>query len=938
MLGSFIFILCLFSKCALKAQNYNIIENMKLIETKEMKRARKELAKINKIEEKIKLLSDEELKAKTEEFKQRYANGESLDSLRVEAFAVAREASWRVLEKRPFDVQILGGLVLDYGSVAEMKTGEGKTITSIMPVYLNALSGEGVIVSTVNEYLTARDAEDVGRVHKFLGLTVGINLRELSKEEKRAAYAADITYSVHSEIGFDYLRDNMVPNFQDKVQRGFNYALIDEVDSILIDEAKTPLIISGGSTSSSQIYMAADQFVKSLKKEDYDIDWESKSIQLNDAGIVKANNFFGVKNIFEMNNSELVHRIQNALRAVIIMDRDVDYIVSDGKIMIVDAFTGRVMEGRSFSEGLHQSIQAKENVEIEPETKTLATITYQNLFRMFKKLCGMSGTAKTEEDEFLDIYNMRVNVVPTNRPIARKDQPDYVFASREAKYKAIVKEVSERFKKGQPVLLGTEEVSESEKLSELLRKANVKHTVLNAKQNSSEAEIIAEAGKEFAVTIATNMAGRGTDIKPTPKSLELGGLYVLGTSKAESRRIDNQLKGRSGRQGDVGESRFFLSLDDKLITRFANHEKIEKSFAGWGDNHITQKSIVKVLDRAQKKIEGFNFDSRKNVLQYDDVIRQQRDLIYAQRDIIIKNEDLYIVISRMLRSVVKDIVLDKEFKSMRTNDGDLDTPTVARVLNRLWFNVVEDKINESSIKGKTPEEVVEVIDKKVQKAYKTMRTNITENTSEEILHSYEREILLRTFDQNWQLHIDKMSKLKTSSSMASFAQKNPYQVYVEEGAVLFKDLLKRISHNTVKLVMTIEYGRKIFTQDKPPAPFMPQKPAAPEPTPEPQPVPEPVHVPAAKPAAKKPVAKKATTTAKKPATTKAADAKKTTVRKTTTATKKPVAAKANPTAAKKPAAKKPATTKATTAKKAAAPKSTTKTTTTTKKPAAKKAS
>ena len=781
---------------------------MKLFKSKEYKKALSELEKINLLEESIKTLTDQELTNKTEEFKKRIEKNENIETIRAEAFAVAREATTRVLKKRPYDVQMIGGLILDYGSVAEMKTGEGKTIASIAPVYFNALFGKGVLVSTVNEYLTERDAEETAQVHNFLGLTVGVNKRELQPAEKRESYACDITYSLHSEIGFDYLRDNMVKKLEEKVQRGFHYALIDEVDSILIDEARTPLIITGGQQSSSQVYVATDRFVKSLNKHDYEVDLESNSARLLDTGVSKAENFFGVKNIYDFNNSDLVHRIQNALRANKIMFRDATYIVNEGKILIVDSFTGRVMEGRSFSEGVHQAIQAKEDVEIEPETVTMATVTYQNLFRMFNKLSGMSGTAKTEEDEFLEIYNMRVNEVDTNKPIVRIDHPDVVFNSFEAKYKAMVAEITRRNKIGQPILVGTEDVSESEKIASLLKAAKIKHTILNAKQNLTEAEVIAQAGEFKAVTIATNMAGRGTDIKPTKKSISVGGLFVLGTNKAESRRIDNQLKGRSGRQGDVGESQFFLSLDDKLISRFSNQPKLKKLFSSSKDAPIKSKQVAKAMERAQTKIEGLNFDSRKNVLQYDDVIRQQRDLIYAQRDIIIGNDDLNIVVTRMIASVVKDFIYDKSIATVKKKDGTVDVKKMSEVANVVWFQIATQKLAVKDIKGKTALEIKGIVTKKLIAAYEELKQNIIDNFAEDTMHDLEREIIISTFDKNWQVHIDKMTKLKTTSSMSSYAQKNPFQVYIEEGTKLFHQLLQNISHNTIKLFMQNTYALK----------------------------------------------------------------------------------------------------------------------------------
>ncbi|MBR3571086.1 MAG: preprotein translocase subunit SecA, partial [Mycoplasmataceae bacterium] len=574
------------------------------------------LKKINYLGRSIKNLTDEQLRNKTRFFKQRLSRGETLDDIRIEAFAVAREAVFRVLGKRPFDVQILGGLILDMGSVAEMKTGEGKTITSIAPIYLNALDEKGVIVSTVNEYLAERDSQEMGEVFKWLGLTVGLNKVDMSPQLKKQAYSCDITYSVHSELGFDYLRDNTVRSIEEKVQRGLNYALIDEVDSILIDEAKTPLIISGGEENESSLYTNADLFVKSLTPSDYFIDQETQGISLSFNGVEKANKWYKTDNLYKIENTEIVHRIQNALRANLVMKKDFEYVVMNDKIELVDQFTGRIMEGRSYSEGLQQAIQAKENVKIEPETKTIATITYQNFFRMFKKLSGMTGTGKTEESEFINTYNMRVNVIPTNKPILRIDHEDQIYLTMNAKYKALVEEIKRIHKKGQPILVGTTQVEESEYLHQLLVKEGLQHTVLNAKQNLAEAEIIKKAGVLNAITIATNMAGRGTDIKLGEGVKEVGGLFVLGTDKSESRRIDNQLKGRAGRQGDVGESKFFLSIEDRLIQRFSLQDKWKEIFKEFKDNKITGGQIVKAFERAQRKIEGFNYDSRKSVLNY----------------------------------------------------------------------------------------------------------------------------------------------------------------------------------------------------------------------------------------------------------------------------------------------------------------------------------
>ncbi len=776
--------------------------NIFKIKPQELKKAESILLKINELETKISKLTKKQLQEKTLEFRRKLKKGVTLDSILIESFAVAREATKRVLKKRPYDVQMIGGLILHFGSVAEMKTGEGKTITSIAPVYTNALAGEGVIVSTVNEYLTERDAAEMGAVYKFLGLTVGVNKRNLNNEQKREAYGADITYSIHSEIGFDYLRDNMVKRISEKVQRGFNYALIDEVDSILIDEARTPLIITGGDPIPSQLYLAANAFAKTLKKTDYEIDLESKSITLTNDGIDKANKFYGVENFHNFENSELVHRVQNALRANYIMELNGDYIVKDNKIELIDAFTGRIMEGRSYSDGLQQAIQAKEGVEIEDETKTMSTITYQNLFRMFKKLSGMTGTAKTEENEFIDIYNMRVISIETNKPLIRDDQKDNVYVTREYKYKAIIKKIKEVYKTGQPILVGTALVDQSEHISKLLKKHKIPHQVLNARQDKSEAEIISRAGQKGAITIATNMAGRGTDIKLSKESLALGGLYVLGTDRAESRRIDNQLRGRSGRQGDPGVSKFFLSLDDSLISRFSAKEKLQKSFASFKDKPISTKSMQKALERAQKKIEGFNYDSRKNVLQYDDVFRQQRNIMYNQRDIIISQEDLLSVIERMFKAVSREIITFKQFLN---NDETINYSELSQVLNNVWFNSVEFKLEEAILSNLSKKDLKNFLAKKLFESYKELRDSYIEEMGEEEVQNLERYLILETFDANWQLHIDQMEKLRTSSSMSSYAQKNPFQVFTEQGTLLFNELVKRISHNVVRTLMKRKY-------------------------------------------------------------------------------------------------------------------------------------
>ena len=768
------------------------------IKSTEMRIAEATLKKINRWEEKIAALSDEELKKKTNEFRQRYNTGESHDSLRPEVFAVAREATRRVLQKRPFDVQMIGGVILDLGSVAEMKTGEGKTITSIAPVYLNSITGSCVIISTVNEYLAQRDAEEMGQVFKWLGLTVGINKAQMEPNLKREAYACDVLYSVHSELGFDYLRDNMVSSLDQKVQRGLDYILLDEVDSILIDEAKTPLIISGGDEGVTSAYNVADLFVRTLSKDDYFIDEETKSVYLTEEGIEKANKYFNFENLYDIQNSELVHRIQNALRAHKVMKLDVEYIVREDKIELVDSFTGRIMEGRAYSEGLQQAIQAKERVEIESETKTLATITYQNFFRLFKKICGMTGTAKTEENEFIEIYNMRVNVVPTNKPMIRFDDEDEIYVTMNAKWKAVAKEVKRVYEKGQPILIGTAQVEDSEVLHELLVQERIPHTVLNAKQDASEAEIISRAGQVKAVTIATNMAGRGTDIKPSKEALELGGLYVLGTEKAESRRIDNQLKGRSGRQGDVGYTKFFLSLDDQLILRFSVQDKWKEYFKAYGDDPIEGKQIKAAFLRAQKKIEGFNFDNRKSVLNFDDVIRQQRDLIYEQRDLILNREDLGTIIKKMI-SVCATNVVENPYFLKKNNTLDLEGFT--KYLNENWMGLCDYKFKEEDLIKLDHDDLVEFIAKMFNNQYDILRQNILEKFGVVQLTNSERNIILNVFDGAWQDHINVMDKLRRSSHLVQYSQKNPYQVYTNLGSKKFKELTTRIAVESIVNLM-----------------------------------------------------------------------------------------------------------------------------------------
>lgn len=776
-----------------------------IFKSSEMRLAEKNLVQINKLEPEISKLSNQELQEKTNEFKNRLINGETTDDLRVEVFAVCREATKRILGKRPYDAQMLGGILLDLGSVAEMKTGEGKTITSIAPVYLNALEGKGAIVSTVNEYLSERDAQEMGQVFNFLGLTVGLNKAQMSQDAKRAAYAADITYSVHAEMGFDYLRDNMVSNMSEKVQRGLHFCLIDEVDSILIDEAKTPLIISGGEGEDTQLYFAADQFVRTLNEDDYVIDDESKAINLTNSGIEKANKFYKINSLYDIENSEIVHRIANSLRAHKIMKNNVEYIVREGKIELVDAFTGRIMDGRSYSEGLQQALQAKEMVEIEPETKTLATITYQNFFRMFDKLCGMTGTGKTEEQEFIDIYNMRVNVVPTNLPIARVDEPDAIFATANAKWKAVVEKIEELYKKKQPVLVGTAQIEDSEIVHELLSRKGIPHQVLNAKQNAAEAEIIAKAGEVGAVTIATNMAGRGTDIKLAKEALELGGLYVLGTDKAEARRIDNQLKGRSGRQGDVGTSKFFLSLEDQLMKRFSSYESFQEAYRDAGDKEITNKNLNFGFNHAQKKIEGFNYDSRKSVLNYDDVIRQQRDLIYSQRDLILLTEDASFIVERMIKFSIKSITNNEEYK---LHNGSFDYQSLVNFLNKNIGEVIKYQFSLEEVKMIHEQDLPEYISKKIIELYQIWKENALINYDAEYINEQLRHIILRILDDKWQNHINIMDKLRSNTNLVQYAQKNPYQTYTEEGTRKFESMLENIAYDVMLAVFRSSIGRK----------------------------------------------------------------------------------------------------------------------------------
>lgn len=791
----------------------------KLFKSTDMRIAQKTLEQINKEWEKVALLTDEELSGKTSEFKKRYANGEKLESMRAEVFAVSKEATKRVLGKTPYDVQLIGGVLLDLGSVAEMKTGEGKTIASIAPIYLNAICGNSVIVSTVNEYLAERDATELGQVFNFLGLSVGINKAKMSNELKRAAYAADITYSVHSELGFDYLRDNMVEDIEEKVQRGLHFCLIDEVDSILIDEAKTPLIISGGETNDAGTYAQADQFVRMLDEQDYEIDEESRAVVLTHRGIAKANKFYRFDNLYDFHNSETVHRIQNALRAHKSMFNNVEYIVRDEKIELVDAFTGRIMDGRAYSEGLQQALQAKERLEIEPETKTLATITYQNFFRMFNKLCGMTGTAKTEEQEFIDIYNMRVHVVPTNKPVIRQDQKDIIFASAHAKWKAVAQKIKELHSTGQPILVGTGQIEDSEYIHKILEDMGIPHTVLNAKQDKSEADIIAQAGIKNAVTIATNMAGRGTDIKLSDESRELGGLFVIGTDKAESRRIDNQLRGRSGRQGDPGTSIFYISLEDQLIKRFANPDEFKQGYEKQGDAPINDPSLRLLVNMAQKKIEGFNYDTRKTVLNYDDVIRQQRNLMYAQRDIVISNIEEFKknpIVERMINFAFPHIAKAVRFVN---SSGIFMYDQFVEFINEEILNKISWKLSVEEIIHIPSHKFDQWLGEKFNSYYDVIAHKIIDNYGSDFLYSLEKRTIISILDDKWKNHINQMDRLRSNINLVQYAQKNPYQEYTQQGGKMFDSMINDIAIDSIFSLFNSQYANEIeipqnYTQDE----------------------------------------------------------------------------------------------------------------------------
>ncbi|MFS9212521.1 preprotein translocase subunit SecA [Streptococcus mitis] len=780
-----------------------IIENDK----GEIRRLEKMADKVFKYEDQMAALTDDQLKAKTVEFKERYQNGESLDSLLYEAFAVVREGAKRVLGLFPYKVQVMGGIVLHHGDVPEMRTGEGKTLTATMPVYLNALSGKGVHVVTVNEYLSERDATEMGELYSWLGLSVGINLAAKSPMEKKEAYECDITYSTNSEIGFDYLRDNMVVRAENMVQRPLNYALVDEVDSILIDEARTPLIVSGANAvETSQLYHMADHYVKSLDKDDYIIDVQSKTIGLSDSGIDKAESYFKLENLYDIENVALTHFIDNALRANYIMLLDIDYVVSEEQeILIVDQFTGRTMEGRRYSDGLHQAIEAKEGVPIQDETKTSASITYQNLFRMYKKLSGMTGTGKTEEEEFREIYNIRVIPIPTNRPVQRIDHPDLLFASIEAKFKAVVKDVKARYQKGQPVLVGTVAVETSDYISKKLVEAGVPHEVLNAKNHYKEAQIIMNAGQRGAVTIATNMAGRGTDIKLGEGVRELGGLCVIGTERHESRRIDNQLRGRSGRQGDPGESQFYLSLEDDLMKRFGS-ERLKGIFErlNMSEEAIESRMLTRQVEAAQKRVEGNNYDTRKQVLQYDDVMREQREIIYAQRyDVITADRDLAPEIQAMIKRTIGRVV---DGHARAKQDEKLEA-----ILNFAKYNLLpEDSISIEDLSGLSDKAIKEEL---FQRALKVYDSQVSKLRDEEAVKEFQKVLILRVVDNKWTDHIDALDQLRNAVGLRGYAQNNPVVEYQAEGFRMFNDMIGSIEFDVTRLMMKAQ----IHEQERPQA-------------------------------------------------------------------------------------------------------------------------
>ncbi|HHV8920445.1 preprotein translocase subunit SecA [Staphylococcus aureus] len=767
---------------------------------KEIKQLGKLADKVIALEEKTAILTDEEIRNKTKQFQTELADidnvkkqNDYLDKILPEAYALVREGSKRVFNMTPYKVQIMGGIAIHKGDIAEMRTGEGKTLTATMPTYLNALAGRGVHVITVNEYLSSVQSEEMAELYNFLGLTVGLNLNSKTTEEKREAYAQDITYSTNNELGFDYLRDNMVNYSEDRVMRPLHFAIIDEVDSILIDEARTPLIISGEAEKSTSLYTQANVFAKMLKQdEDYKYDEKTKAVHLTEQGADKAERMFKVENLYDVQNVDVISHINTALRAHVTLQRDVDYMVVDGEVLIVDQFTGRTMPGRRFSEGLHQAIEAKEGVQIQNESKTMASITFQNYFRMYNKLAGMTGTAKTEEEEFRNIYNMTVTQIPTNKPVQRNDKSDLIYISQKGKFDAVVEDVVEKHKAGQPVLLGTVAVETSEYISNLLKKRGIRHDVLNAKNHEREAEIVAGAGQKGAVTIATNMAGRGTDIKLGEGVEELGGLAVIGTERHESRRIDDQLRGRSGRQGDKGDSRFYLSLQDELMIRFGS-ERLQKMMSRLGlddSTPIESKMVSRAVESAQKRVEGNNFDARKRILEYDEVLRKQREIIYNERNSIIDEEDSSQVVDAMLRSTLQRSIN----YYINTADDEPEYQPFIDYINDIFLQ--EGDITEDDIKGKDAEDIFEVVWAKIEAAYQSQKDIL-----EEQMNEFERMILLRSIDSHWTDHIDTMDQLRQGIHLRSYAQQNPLRDYQNEGHKLFDIMMQNIEEDTCKFIL-----------------------------------------------------------------------------------------------------------------------------------------
>ena len=771
---------------------------MGFFDRRAIKKYSKEADKVLAFEKKMAALSDDELRAKTDYFKDLLANGKTLDDIKYEAFAVAREAAKRTIHEFPYKVQIIGSLVMHAGDVAEMKTGEGKTLTATMATYLNALSGKGVHVVTVNEYLSGRDAEWMGQIYRFLGLTVGVNARAKTTSEKKEAYLCDITYTTNSELGFDYLRDNMATDMGHRVLRGLNFCIVDEADSILIDESRTPLIISGGVKTSSSQYTVADRFCKALKKDvDFTVDVKEKTVNLTDSGNTKAERMFGIRNLYDPEYFDLVHRIHNALKANFIMQRDVDYLVdSEGQVQIIDQFTGRVLPGREWSDGLHQAVQAKENVTIKQETVTMATITYQNFFRLYKKMAGMTGTAKTEEEEFRKIYNMRVVCIPTNRPVIREDATDFIYAHKGPKLAALVEEVKRRHEKGQPILIGTVSVESSEEISNLLTAAGLPHEMLNAKNHAREAEIIALAGRKGAITLATNMAGRGTDIKIDDEVRALGGLCVLGTERHESRRIDNQLRGRSGRQGDPGFSRFYVSFDDTLLVRFAAdamRNYIEKNF---GDEALESKMVSNAVTSAQKKIEGMNFDTRKSLLDYDDVLAKQRQNVYDKRDRIIEGSAIKDIVDEMFATT--GMFLAKKAVPQGSNDGLISAELLVKQVEPRFLP--EGSINPTAYEDDLVDNCGQDLGELILRRYMRKRSKLPEELCDRI----ERDLILHCLDQNWTKHIDAMARLREGIHLRGYANVNPLQDYVNEGYDMFRECLEMASVDAVLNLVNID--------------------------------------------------------------------------------------------------------------------------------------